>query len=167
MNIEEVKVEDITPYWRNPRDNTDTVPALKKSIQRYGFQVPLVLDKHGTIITGHTRFRALRELGWEKIPCVYVDIDDTKARELRLIDNRVHEITTWDDLKLDEELASINFFDDAMSFFDGTLDGAFGLYDDDMGVDINIDEHLLDSEKTDEEVLVICPVCMEMTKVNV
>jgi len=35
MNIEEVKVEDITPYWRNPRDNTDTVPALKKSIQRY------------------------------------------------------------------------------------------------------------------------------------
>ena len=67
MNIKEIAIEDITPYWRNPRDNDKTVPAVVKSIQKYGFNVPLILDNKNIIISGHTRFRAIKELGWDKV----------------------------------------------------------------------------------------------------
>lgn len=162
MNIVDIKLDDITPYWRNPRDNDETVPALVKSIERYGFRVPLILDSSNTIISGHTRFRAVREMGWTEVPCVIADIDEKKARELRIIDNRIHELTEWNEDELQKELDSIINLSETLNFFDGTLDGVFGIATEDMSMELDIEAV---DEEPQEEVLVICPVCMEMTKV--
>jgi len=163
MNIVDIKLDDITPYWRNPRDNDETVPALVKSIERYGFRVPLILDRDNTIISGHTRFRAVRELGWDTVPCVIADIDEKKARELRIIDNRIHELTEWNEEELQKELDNIINLSETLNFFDGTLDGVFGIGSEDMSIDI--ETNIETKEEPKEEVKVICPVCMEMTKV--
>ena len=162
MNIVEIKLDDITPYWRNPRDNDETVPALVKSIERYGFRVPLILDNQNTIISGHTRFRAVRELGWDTVPCVIADIDEKKARELRIIDNRIHELTEWNEEELQKELDNIINLSETLNFFDGTLDGVFGIATEDMAMELEVENT---AEEPKEEVKVICPVCMEMTKV--
>ena len=100
MNIQQINVEDIVPYWRNPRNNDETLPALVKSVEKYGFKVPLILDSKNVIISGHTRFRAIVELGWKDVPCVKVDFTDEKAKELRLLDNRIHDLTQWNNAEL-------------------------------------------------------------------
>jgi len=164
MNIQSIKTKDIIPYWRNPRKNDETLPALIKSIQKYGFKVPLIIDNKNVIISGHTRFRAIVELGWEEVDCVKVDFSDEKAKELRLLDNRIHDLTQWNQIELDDELASIIGFSKTLDFFDGTLDKIFDITKESFDVDLNIEIGASESET--EDVLVICPVCMEMTKLE-
>ena len=62
MNIINLKLNDIKPYWRNPRKNEKAVEAVKQSIQDYGFNQPILLDSKKVIIAGHTRYKALLEL---------------------------------------------------------------------------------------------------------
>lgn len=45
-------VNEIIPYWRNPRRNDKTVDALVPVIQKYGFNVPIVVDKNGVVVKG-------------------------------------------------------------------------------------------------------------------
>lgn len=96
MEVVEVDISQLRPYWRNPRKNEEAVRAVKSSIERYGFNVPIVLDKDGVIIAGHTRYKAALELGWKTVPCVYSDMSEKKAKEYRIADNKTSEIAQWD-----------------------------------------------------------------------
>ena len=96
-------ITDIKPYWRNPRRNGDAVEAVKASIERYGFNQPIVVDDEHVIVVGHTRYKALSEMGVTEVPCVIVDLPADKAREYRIADNKTQEIASWDlDLLLPE-----------------------------------------------------------------
>lgn len=100
----------IKPYWKNPRKISDAaVEAVAESIRRYGFNVPLVLDREYTIISGHTRYRALKKLGVTEAACIIVDLDPRKAREYRLVDNKVHEMTSWNFDALAVELRELDW----------------------------------------------------------
>ena len=63
----------IKPYERNPRKNKDAVPAVRESIRQFGFKIPIVIDNKNTIICGHTRVLAAKELGMTEVPCVVAD----------------------------------------------------------------------------------------------
>jgi ParB-like chromosome segregation protein Spo0J len=92
-----VPMQEIRPYWRNPRKNDRAVEPVKASIQRYGMRQPLVLDGERTIIAGHTRYRALKELGATHAPCVIAsDLPPARAQEYRLADNSTGGISEWD-----------------------------------------------------------------------
>lgn len=104
MEIKEVSIDLIKPYWKNPRSNEKTIKYLKESIKKYGFNVPLVLDKNYVIITGHARYKALRELGYSKVPVIISNLSENEAKEYRLADNKIQEYTTWDEDMLREEL---------------------------------------------------------------
>jgi len=100
--IETVKIDKLIPYWRNPRDNTKAIEKVKDSIREYGYQSLIVVDKKHTIIVGHSRYKALKELGYEDVVVVVSDMDSKKAKEYRIIDNRTSEYATWtDDLQLE------------------------------------------------------------------
>lgn len=104
-NVEVVPIDDIRPYWRNPRTiPDDALDAVRESIDRYGYQNPIIVDSDGIIITGHTRYSVLRALGYERIPVLISDLDAEKAREYRLVDNRTQEYTSWDKDRLVMEL---------------------------------------------------------------
>ena len=60
MNIIEKPINEVIPYEKNPRINDNAVPAVTKSIEEFGFKVPIVIDKNGTIVTGHTRLKAAK-----------------------------------------------------------------------------------------------------------
>ena len=112
MEIVYVAIEKIKPYKNNPRNNKKAVGKVAKSIEKYGFKVPCVLDKNYTIITGHTRYEAAKRLGMEKIPCIIADdFSKQKVKEFRIADNQVAEFSKWDMDKLKEELAAINLED--------------------------------------------------------
>jgi len=84
-----------------------------KSIQAFGFRVPIVINSKNVIVAGHTRLLAAKELELEKVPCVIADdLTDEQVRAFRLVDNKTSEASTWDWDKLDEELRSIAEFPD-------------------------------------------------------
>lgn len=120
MKVVDRDIESIFPYERNPRHNEDAVQAVMESIKTFGFRQPIVVDKDGVIVAGHTRWMAARQLGLSKVPVhVAADLTPGQAAAYRLADNRVGEIATWDDDLLRTELAALageNFDMKAMGF---------------------------------------------------
>lgn len=117
MEIVNLSIDAIQPYWRNPRDNSNAVEAVKQSIQEYGFNSPIVIDKENVIIAGHTRYKALMELGYKEVPCVIADISTEKAKEYRIADNKTSELAVWDMDKLIPELREVQSLDSFQAFF--------------------------------------------------
>ena len=119
--IEIKSLSEIRPYWRNPRDNAGGVAAVAESIRQFGFLQPLVLDQQGVIIAGHTRYRALQELGYSEVPCVIADLPEQQARKYRLADNATAEQSTWNFGQLIEELKVLDGLE-GMEIFFPTMD---------------------------------------------
>lgn len=109
MEIKEISIEELTPYEHNPRNNADAVQAVAKSIEEFGFKVPVVIDKNNVIVAGHTRVKAAMVLGLEKVPCIIADdLSEEKIKAFRLADNKVSELATWDFEELEKELAELD-----------------------------------------------------------
>ena len=107
--IQEVPIGDVKPYENNPRDNDRAVEALAKSIKSFGWQQPIVVDKNMVVIVGHTRLKAAKKLGAEKVPVVIAEnLTDEQAKAYRLADNKTGENAVWDNKKLLEELSSFD-----------------------------------------------------------
>lgn len=107
MKVEIRPISTVKPYWRNPRKNDKAVEAVKRSIKRYGFLQPLVVDEEGVIVVGHTRFRAMMELGEEKVPVVIADLPDERIKEYRIADNATSDLSEWDFTALITEMREI------------------------------------------------------------
>jgi len=108
MEIVWVDHNDIKPYAKNPRNNEKTLDSLSESLERYGWQQPVVVDKNGVIIVGHTRYEAAVKLGWNDIPVVYADeLSDDQSKAYRIMDNKTHDYSRWDIEVLKTELESI------------------------------------------------------------
>ena len=102
------KIEDLIPYENNPRHNDNAVPYVMESISRFGFKVPMVIDKDNVIVCGHTRYKAAQELGMTEVPCIIADdLTDEQIRAFRIVDNKVGELANWDNVKLQTELSEI------------------------------------------------------------
>lgn len=117
MNVKVVKLSEIFPYYDNPRDNTNAVEPTKESIKRFGFVKPILVDKAGVIICGHTRYVASYQLGIEFVPVVYSDMDDEMAKKYRILDNKLAEKSYFDEDQLLEELRSMGGPADMQAFF--------------------------------------------------
>lgn len=55
FQIKSTPINEIHPYENNPRKNDAVVDAVACSIEEFGFKQPIVVDKDGVIIVGHTR----------------------------------------------------------------------------------------------------------------
>jgi site-specific DNA-methyltransferase (adenine-specific) len=108
------KVDDLKLNPKNPRKNDDAVSVVAKSIEKYGFKNPLIIDENNIVWCGNTRLKASRTLGLEEVPCIVAsDLTEEQIRELALIDNKSSEIAEWDFDLLGDELAELN-----MTYFD-------------------------------------------------
>jgi len=125
MDVVTMGIGDILPYWRNPRKNAETVVELKLSIREFGFNVPLVLDQENVIIAGHARYRAMLELGEQTVPCVISDMDETRAKEFRIADNKIHDLTNWVVEGLLKELGSSEYALTVPGFTTGDMEVLF------------------------------------------
>jgi site-specific DNA-methyltransferase (adenine-specific) len=101
------------------------VKYVAESIRRFGFNVPIVIDKDNTIVCGHTRWKASKQLKLKTVPCIMKDdLTDEQIRAYRLADNRVAEKAEWDLALLDTELAEIETIDMTLLGFDDSVGGA-------------------------------------------
>ena len=108
MQVIEKELSWLKPYANNPRDNESAVEPVAKSIKEFGFKVPIVATSDGEIINGHTRFKASKLLGLEKVPVIIADdLTDEQIKAFRLADNKVSEFSTWNEDKLRDELKQL------------------------------------------------------------
>ena len=113
-------VDEIIPYENNPRRNEKAVDKVANSIREFGFQQPIIIDEHNVIICGHTRHKAAKKLGMDKVPWIVANgLTDEEIRAYRLADNKVAEFAEWDDELLFAEIDKIEGIDmDALGFVD-------------------------------------------------
>jgi len=120
--IKDVKLDDITPYWRNPRDNSLAVQKVKQSILEYGFNQPIAVDGANIIVAGHTRYMALGELVSEghsefnDVKIIQLDLTQEQSKAYRIIDNKTQEYSKWTD-DLFVEIRSLENVDVMKNFF--------------------------------------------------
>lgn len=97
LSVESWPIDRVKPYDKNPRKNDGSVDAVARSITQYGFRQPIVVDKAGVVIVGHTRLKAAKQIGMTHVPVhVARDLSPEKARALRIADNKTHELADWD-----------------------------------------------------------------------
>lgn len=115
MNKEQIvykKLSELHLNDRNPRINDNAVDVVAKSIEKYGFKNPLIVDSKGKIWCGNTRFKASKKLGLKEVPCIIADdLTEEQIREYALLDNKTNELADWDFDLLGEELAELDLSD--------------------------------------------------------
>ena len=112
MKIELRSIETIKPYENNPRINDKAVEAVMASLKEFGFRQPIVVDKDGIIIVGHTRYKAAQKLGLEKVPVhVAKDLTEAQIKAYRIADNQTATIADWNYELLPIELKDLQGMD--------------------------------------------------------
>lgn len=116
--IESVQVKDLKPYPGNPRHNNQSAKMVAKSIERFGYINPVVVDESLTILAGNTRTKALKLLGIKEIEVLMVhDLTDEEKNSFVIIDNRVGEYSKWNATALDRMVTNSGLDKESMKDF--------------------------------------------------
>ena len=105
MKIEEMDIDLIKPYKNHPREiPMESVQKVMNSIREFGNNQPIVVDNDNVIVVGHTRWKALKQLGKSKAYIVKKDFPKGQAMAYRIMDNRSGEESKWSNKLLATEL---------------------------------------------------------------
>jgi DNA modification methylase len=106
LTISHRPVDELKPDPANPRlHSKKQIRQIARSIEAFGFNVPILIDRDGKVICGHGRLLACRELGWTEVPTLCLDhLTPAQARAFTIADNRLTEIATWNDRLLAQQL---------------------------------------------------------------
>lgn len=100
----------LIPYENNPRHNDEAVDDVMESIRQTDNLDPIEIDENGVILSGHTRKKALQELGFTETEVVRISgLTEEQKRKYRLLANKTNEISEWDFEKLRQELEDLDF----------------------------------------------------------
>jgi len=97
LKMEMVVTEKIRPNERNEKKHTEQqIHRIARSIRKFGFVQPLVVDGKDGLIIGHARLLAAKRLRMEKVPVIRKEnLSEKEIDELRIIDNKLNE-SPWD-----------------------------------------------------------------------
>lgn len=120
MNIEKRLLSELKPAEYNPRvalkPEDEEYQKIKRSIERWGYIDPIIINSDGTIIGGHQRYSVLSELGYKEIDVVCLDLNKNDEKALNIALNKISG--DWDQTKLKDLLVELDIDD-----FDITLTG--------------------------------------------
>lgn len=109
MKIENLNIEKIKPYEKNPRKNKKAIEKVAKSIDEYGFRQPIVVDEDMIILAGHTRLEAAKKLNLKEVPIHIADgLSEAQKKGFRIMDNRSAQEAEWDMDLLKLELTDLH-----------------------------------------------------------
>ncbi|MCR4524471.1 ParB/Srx family N-terminal domain-containing protein [Bosea sp. 47.2.35] len=107
--VSERRLVDLKASVRNARTHTDRqIHLIAESIREFRFTTPILVTTDGEIVAGHGRYEAAKLLGMETVPVICVDhLGPQQIRALRIADNRLAELSGWDDEILKLELGEL------------------------------------------------------------
>lgn len=109
LKIDYQPVEALLPYARNARTHSDKqISQIAASIRQFGFVNPILVGDANTIIAGHGRLAAARQLGLAEVPTVALShLSDAERKALVIADNRLAELAGWDEELLRLEIRGL------------------------------------------------------------
>ena len=124
LKIEYVSIEELKPYKNNAKiHTTEQIEQIKKSIKDYGMNDPIGVWKDNTIIEGHGRLEACKQLGYKEIPIIRLEnLTDEERKAYTLIHNQTTMNTGFDLELLSSELEDITIDLSDYGFEDFKLD---------------------------------------------
>ncbi len=126
LALEHWPIDRLIEYARNPRRNDDVVDRMCAAIHEFGFRIPIVARSDGTVVDGHLRLKAARQLKLETVPVVLADdLSEAQIKAFRLLANRSANWAEWDDELLSLELRELQdegFSLDLTGFDEAELD---------------------------------------------
>ena len=111
--VELVEIDVLRAHPDNPRSHSPRqIKQIAASIRAFGFRMPVLIDQGSRLICGHARVEACKQLGIDRVPALRVtDLTDAQIRALMIADNRLTEISTWDDRLLGQNLKILSDLD--------------------------------------------------------
>ena len=136
LKIKYIAIESLQPYKNNSKTHPDLqIAQIQSSIQEYGFCEPVLVDEDNTILSGHARIQALKEMGETQAPTICLKgLSETQKKKAVIIFNKVQENGDWYrpnlvlDLQAilteepDSDLKSLGFSSDELSVLLGNPD---------------------------------------------
>jgi hypothetical protein len=153
MKTKEIEISKLKPAEYNPRQiSKKQYNDLKQSVEKFGLVDPIILNKDMTVIGGHQRLKVCKDLNYDKISCVVLDLSKEQERELNIRLNKsggefdmdalanyfdVEELTDWgfkhvelglniDKIDEDPEIEFSQYLDESHNyvvlFFDNDID---------------------------------------------
>lgn len=149
MNIQKINILKLKPSEYNPRKDLqpedEEYIKIKNSILEFGYVAPVIINADMTVIGGHQRLKVLKELGYEEIQCIVVDLDKNKEKSLNLALNKISG--EWDNDKLEAILAELKETDIDINVtgfsndeIDDILKDIIGSNEDDFDLEEALDE---------------------------
>ncbi len=102
-----LQITSIIPYTNNPRRSSN-VEEVKDSIASLGYRAKIVVDENNVILAGHSRYKALKELGYKEVEVILIDnLNEEQKKAFRIMSNKVGEFSSWQHDFLQEELTKL------------------------------------------------------------
>ena len=146
MKIENRRISELKPYEKNAKNHPkEQVEKIAKSIKRFGWKNPVLIDKDGLIIAGHGRVLGAKHLGMEEVPCIMADdLTPEEVKAYRLADNKLAE-SEWD---MDLVISELEILPDELRELSG-----FNIED------LKFSPDSSDIPRLDEKEPITCPSC--------
>lgn len=157
MEVLDININLIKPCDNNPKKHPEAqIEQLSKSIMRFGFLVPILIDEDNEILAGHGRYIAAKKMGLTTVPCIMASgLTSDQRIAYRVLDNRLAEESEWDMQALKYELSAID-----VSLLSQDFPALETLADKLPELDaIDLDEPSPDNGKSKKSALLHCPKC--------
>lgn len=161
--IQTLPIGQVKPAPNNPRKITGkAVEITARSIRRFGWQQPLVVDTNHELIVGHTRLQAAKSLGLKTVPVIVANnLTPAEVDAYRIADNRTGDYTTWDFPELVDQLEELSDdFSDELGLADwrGILNDFDEMVSEEGGdiTDLALDEETSDVLDMKHSLTVVC-----------
>lgn len=114
LRIAYLHPSSLTPHPRNSRvHKPKQVCQIAASIDQFGFNVPILIDANNQVIAGHGRLQAAQKLGLSEVPVVRIEhLAEARQRAFMIADNRLAELSEWDEEMLALELEELCVIDE-------------------------------------------------------
>ncbi len=117
LKMQKIKTKELKEANYNPRrklEKTDEAyQRIKASIEEFGYVDPIIVNSNNmTVIGGHQRLEIMKELGYEEIECIMLNLDEKQEKRLNLSLNK--NVGYWDNTKLEELFNDLNLSDEEL-----------------------------------------------------
>lgn len=98
LEIAYIATTDLIPYANNPRTHSEQqVSQVASSIKEFGFNNPILIDEHNSIIAGHGRLAAAQKLDLKLVPTITLEgLSEAQRKAYVIADNKLTENGGWD-----------------------------------------------------------------------